>query len=103
MTPEKKYEIVAWLIGALVGAVIIGVMLTISFWLYPGDELKLVRFFVSYIPTVVFGVLVMAASLVFIDFISPINFLTGIEDGNLACAVLGGCIVLGVALLLCFT
>lgn len=103
MTPELNYEIKNMMIATLVAGLIIGAFVVFSFWLYDDDPWKLVRFLTSYVTSATVAVLVMAWALLLIDWVTPGNFLASVGNDSMACAVLGGCIILGVSLILCFT
>ena len=103
MTPELNYEIKNMVIATFVAGLIIAAFVVFSSWLFDDDPWKLVRFLTSYITSAMAAVLIMSWALLLIDWVTPGNFLASVEDDSMACAVLGGCIVLGVSLILCFT
>lgn len=103
MTPELNYEIKNMIVATAVAGVIIGAFVMFSFWLYDDDPWKLVRFLTSYVTSATVAVLVMAWALLLIDWVTPGNFLASVENDSMACAVLAGCITIGVSLILCFT
>lgn len=99
---QKQFKIL--IAGSCLGALIVSFFVWASLWILPSDDpYQLVRYFVIHIPITTAGILSIGAGLWFVDWVTPGDFLDGVTNGQVSCAILAGAIVLAIAGLLCWT
>jgi hypothetical protein len=87
--PTMKGEIKRWLISSFIGsAVMLGLLFLSPYVLPEEDPLGMVRGVVGRSITAVFSLVILTGGLLFLDRVTPKDYLAKIEDDALACAVL---------------
>lgn len=96
-------EFKQWLIASAVGCLGIGILLWISPWIMPQDPQALMRYVVIRLTAVLMGLVALGGGMLFIDFITPDDWMDGIGKNQTASAILMSSVVLVIGAILCWT
>ena len=94
-------EIKEWLYASAIGLGVIAILTLLSLpFAMDNDPYQSIRYLLVTPAKAIMAVIIVTGGILFIDFCTPGDFLYEASQGNLACAILSGCIVIGLCLLL---
>jgi hypothetical protein len=96
-------EIRQWLIASTVGGLgVVGLLLS-SPLVLPGDPTALLRYVIIRVIAVLIGLTALSGGMLFVDFITPDDWMDGIGKDHTASAILMSAVVLVIGAILCWT
>jgi hypothetical protein len=96
-------EMKQWLIASTIGGVgVVGLLLS-SPLVMPDDPTALLRYVVIRAIAVLIGLVALSGGMLFVDFITPDDWMDGIGKDHMASAILMSAVVLVIGAILCWT
>ncbi len=96
-------EFKQWTIASLLAGTMITGLLACSDWIMPHDPLALLRYVVIRLTAVLIGMITLSGGMLFVNFITPDDWMDGIGKDPTASAMLMSAIVLVIGAVLCWT
>jgi hypothetical protein len=96
-------EIRQWLIASTIGGLgVVGLLLS-SPLVLPDDPTALLRYVIIRVIAVLIGLIALSGGMLFVDFITPDDWMDGIGKDHTASAILMSAVVLVIGAILCWT
>jgi hypothetical protein len=96
-------EIRQWLIASTFGGLgVVGLLLG-STLVLPDDPTALLRYVIIRVIAVLIGLIALSGGMLFVDFITPDDWMDGIGKDHVASAILMSAVVLVIGAILCWT
>ncbi|MGO9567270.1 MAG: DUF350 domain-containing protein [Desulfomonilaceae bacterium] len=96
-------EIRQWLIASTIGSLgVVGLLLG-SPVVLPDDPTALLRYVIIRLIAVLIGLIALSGGMLFVDFITPDDWMDGIGKDHTASAILMSAVVLVIGAILCWT
>lgn len=100
---EIQRSVFKYLLAVLPGLLFLGISLYLSPYCLPeNDPNALYRRFVLSVPSIL-GIIIMGGGMLFIDIITPRDYLDKIEESPIACAIIMAAVCIGVSLIICYS
>lgn len=100
---ELQRSIFKYFLAILPGLLFIGISLYLSPQYLPeNDPNALYRRVVLSVPAIL-GILIMGGGMLFVDLITPRDYLDKIEENPIACAIIMAAVCIGVSLIICYS
>ncbi len=96
-------EFKQWLIASAVGCTGIATLLGFSPWIIPEDPNALARYALIRVTAVLIGLISLSGGMLFVNFITPDDWMDGIGKNQMASAILMSAVVLVIGAILCWT
>ncbi len=96
-------EIKQWIIASTAGVLGIAALLFVSPWVLPDDPAALLRYVIIRVIAVLIGMIALTGGMLFVDFITPDDWMDGIGKDHTASAILMSAVVLVIGAILCWT
>jgi hypothetical protein len=96
-------EFKQWLIASAIGCVGIFGLLWCSSWIIPDDPSALLRYVFIRLTAVLIGLISLSGGMLFVNFITPDDWMDGIGKNQMASAILMSAVVLVIGAILCWT
>ncbi|MGB6065221.1 MAG: DUF350 domain-containing protein [Desulfomonilaceae bacterium] len=96
-------EIKQWIIASTAGGLGIAALLLVSPWVLPDDPTALLRYVIIRAIAVLMGMIALTGGMLFVDFITPDDWMDGIGKDHTASAILMSAVVLVIGAILCWT
>jgi hypothetical protein len=96
-------ELKQWLIASSIGGAGLLGLLGAGPWVMPDDPDALLRYTVLRIAAVLIGLIALSGGMLFINFITPDDWMDGIGKDQIASAILMSAVVLVLGAILCWT
>lgn len=96
-------ELRHWLIASSIGCTSISGLLWVSQWIMADDPYALVRYVLIRVTAVLIGLIALSGGMLFVNFITPDDWMEGIGKNHLASAILMSAVVLVLGAILCWT
>jgi hypothetical protein len=96
-------EFKQWLIASTAGCAAIIGLLWSSPWIIPDDPNALARYMLIRVTAVLIGLISLSGGMLFVNFITPDDWMDGIGKDQMASAVLMSAVVLVIGAILCWT
>jgi hypothetical protein len=92
-----------WLIASTVGCTGVASLLWCSPWIIPDDPNVLARYVLIRVTAVLIGLISLSGGMLFVNFITPDDWMDGIGKNQMASAILMSAVVLVIGAILCWT
>ncbi|HMK35314.1 MAG TPA: DUF350 domain-containing protein [Desulfomonilaceae bacterium] len=96
-------EFKQWLIASTVGCTAIAGVLWFSPWITPEDPSSLLRYVMIRVTAVLIGLISLSGGMLFVNFITPDDWMDEIGKDQVASAILMSAVVLVIGAILCWT
>jgi hypothetical protein len=98
-----KREFAHWALVSFIGASVIAALVIISREIMCDDPDALLRYLLLRITAVLTGLISLSGGMLFLDFITPDDWMAGIGKDKFASAILMSAVVLVIGAILCWT
>jgi hypothetical protein len=92
-----------WAIASVLSAFAVSGLLWSGTWIMPEDPSGLLRYTVIRLTAVLMGMITLTGGMLFVDFITPDNWMEGIGKDPTSSAILMSAVVLVIGAILCWT
>jgi hypothetical protein len=92
-----------WAIASVLASIAVAGLLSCSNWVMPHDPSALLRYVVIRLTAVLIGMITLSGGMLFMDFITPDDWMAGIGKDPTSSAVVMSAVVLVIGAILCWT
>ena len=92
-----------WAIASVLAVASVTSLLACSEWVMPHDPLALLRYVVIRLTAVLIGLITLSGGMLFVNFITPDDWMDGIGKDPTSSAILMSAVVLVIGAILCWT
>ncbi|MBI5248427.1 MAG: hypothetical protein HY912_02935 [Desulfomonile tiedjei] len=96
-------EIKQWAVASMLASTAVAGLLACSNWIMPHDPLSLLRYVVIRLTAVLIGLITLTGGMLFVDFITPDDWMDGIGKDPTSSAIVMSAVVLVIGAILCWT
>jgi hypothetical protein len=92
-----------WVIASVMASTAVAALLACSNWIMPHDPLALLRYVVIRLTAVLIGMITLSGGMIFVDFMTPDDWMAGIGKDPTSSAIVMSAVVLVIGAILCWT
>ena len=96
-------EFKQWAIVSIFASMAVAGLLVCSNWITPHDPLSLLRYVIIRLTAVLIGMITLSGGMLFVDFITPDDWMAGIGKDPTSSAIVMSAVVLVIGAILCWT
>ena len=96
-------QIKHWLMASSIGCMAIAAIMWTAYWMIIDDPCSLLRYMAIRLTGAITGLITLSGGMLFIDFITPDNWMENIGKNEMASAILMSSVVLVIGAILCWS
>jgi drug/metabolite transporter (DMT)-like permease len=96
-------EFKKWAVASVLASTAVAGLLGCSHWAMPQDPTGLIRYVVIRLTAVLIGMITLSGGMLFIDFITPDDWMDGIGKDPTSSAIVMSAVILTIGAILCWT